>query len=80
MAERNAHLALQINLVVDQKVAKIIQLLEEMRTDSPILKDRHDPAAEEMQVAVNPSQIASAIKERMSAAEDFIEMLEEDSE
>jgi len=66
VAERNAHLSLQINLVVEQKVAKIIQLLEEIRSDSPMLKNRHDPAAEEMKLAVDPSQIAYAIAERMS--------------
>ncbi len=65
IAERNAHLDLQVNLLVDQKTAKIIQLLEEMRKDSPTLRNRRDPAAEELQIAVDPSQVASAITEMM---------------
>jgi uncharacterized membrane protein len=65
IAERNAHLDLQINLLVDQKVAKIIQLLEELRVDSPSLPNRQDLTAEQMQVAVNPNHVVSVITDRM---------------
>jgi uncharacterized membrane protein len=66
IAERNAHLDLQVNLLVDQKVAKIIQLLEEMRSDSPHLRNRIDLEADEMQIAVNPTHVASVIAEKMA--------------
>jgi len=67
VAERNAHVDLQVNLLVDQKAAKIIQLLEEMRTDSPMLRNRRDSEAEELQIAFDPSQVATAIAEKSSA-------------
>ena len=69
IAERNAHLDLQVNLLVDQKAAKIIELLEEMRRDLPSLKNRIDPQAEELQVAVDPTLVAAAIAERLADTE-----------
>jgi uncharacterized membrane protein len=72
VAERSAHLDLQVNLLVDQKAAKIIQLLEEMRADSPQLRDRKDEVAEELQVALDPSRVASAIAKKM-LAQDLVE-------
>jgi len=41
--ERRAHLELQVNLLAEQKVTKIIALLEELRRDLPIVRDRRDP-------------------------------------
>jgi uncharacterized membrane protein len=66
IAERNAHLDLQVNLLVDQKAAKIIQLLEEIRVDSPHLRNRRDEQAEELQVAVDPTHVASVIAEKLA--------------
>ena len=68
-AERNAHLDLQVSLLVDQKVAKIIGLLEEMRADLPALRDRRDHEAEAMQVAVDPGRVAAILVEKMANAE-----------
>jgi uncharacterized membrane protein len=39
-----AHLDLQINLLTEQKVTKLIRLLEELRADMPGVRTRHDPA------------------------------------
>lgn len=69
MAERNAHLDLQVSLLVDQKAAKIIELLEEMRRDLPNVRNRVDAQAEDLQVAVDPTLVAAAIAERISDAE-----------
>ncbi len=69
IAERNAHLDLQVNLLTDQKAAKIIELLEEMRRDLPNLRDRVDPQAQELQVAVDPTLVAAAIAERLGDPE-----------
>lgn len=69
IAERNAHLDLQVSLLVDQKAAKIIELLEEMRRDLPNVKNRIDAQAEELQVAVDPTLVAAAIAERLEEAE-----------
>jgi len=67
VAERNAHIDLQVNLLVDQKAGKIIQLLEEMRTDSPTLRNRHDAEAQELQETFDPGHVASVIAEKSNA-------------
>ncbi len=69
IAERNAHLSLQVGLLADQKAAKIIGLIEEMRLDSPNLRNRRDEEAEALQVALDPGRVAAAIVERMEAAD-----------
>ncbi len=66
--DRNAHLDLQINLLVDKRTAKIVQLLEEMRRDSPTLKDRMDEEAETLKVAANPQEVANLIADKLTAA------------
>jgi len=43
LAERNAHLDLQISLLSDEKTSKIIAMLEELRRDSPDLPTRPTP-------------------------------------
>ncbi len=62
IAEQDAQLGLQINLVAEQKIAKLIGLLEELRRDLPIVKDRHDPEAEAMQTSADPHSVAKAIE------------------
>ena len=66
LAARNAQLDLHVNLLVDQKVTKIIQLLEELRTDSPHLKDRKDEVAEELQIAHDPALVVSRLAEKLT--------------
>ncbi|MHB8637557.1 MAG: DUF1003 domain-containing protein [Fimbriimonadaceae bacterium] len=67
VAERNAHVDLQVNLLVDQKAGKIIQLLEEIRTESPTLRNRRDSEADELQLTFDPGQVATIIAEKSSA-------------
>lgn len=66
-AER-AHLDLQVNLLTEQKVAKLIALVEELRRDLPIVKDRRDTAAEIMQEPIDPTALVSAIEQTLSHA------------
>jgi uncharacterized membrane protein len=61
--QQRAHLDLQVNLLTEQKVAKVIHLLEELRRDLPMVKDRHDPQAHEMQKRADTAQLASALDE-----------------
>ncbi len=63
--ERNAHLDLQINLLVDKRTAKIVQLLEEMRLDSPSLRNRKDEEAETLKAAANPLEVATLIADKL---------------
>ena len=60
--EMRAHLSLQVNLLAEQKTSKIIQLLEELRRDSPDIKNRRDPEVEAMQTQADPHAMLHAIE------------------
>ena len=62
-AEQRAELEFHVNLLAEQKIAKLISLLEEMRRDSPFLKDREDVEAAQMQQGADPQSILSALEE-----------------
>ena len=62
-AEQRAELEFQVNLLAEQKIAKLISLLEEQRRDSPFLKDREDAEAAQMQQGADPQSILSALEE-----------------
>ncbi len=59
--ERREQLQLQINLLAEQKTAKIIQMLEELRRDLPNVRDRLDPEAEAMGRATHPETVMRAL-------------------
>ena len=61
---RRDRLDQQINLLNERKISKVIDLLEELRRDSPGLPDRDDQLARELSSAVNPEAIVRAINER----------------
>jgi len=63
--ERRAHLELQINLLTEQKTTKLINLMEELRRDSPTIKDRHDPELEALQTPTDPEAVLAALDERI---------------
>lgn len=63
MAERRAQLALHVNLVSEQKITKLILLVEELRRDLPNVKNRHDSEADAMSVAADPHRVVSALEE-----------------
>jgi uncharacterized membrane protein len=62
LAEQRAHLDLQVNLIAEQKIAKIIALIEELRRDLPSVHDRQDSLAEAMTEAVDPQAMANALE------------------
>jgi uncharacterized membrane protein len=63
MAEHREQLTLELAILCEQKSAKIISLLEEMRRDNPMLRNRIDEAAAAMAVAAHPQAVLDAIKE-----------------
>jgi uncharacterized membrane protein len=63
LAEQRSHLDLQVNLLSEQKAAKIIELLEELRRDLPNVRNRVDQVADAMQEAVDPGAVMSALEE-----------------
>jgi uncharacterized membrane protein len=64
LAEQRAHLDLQINLLTEQKVTKLIHLLEELRSDLPGVRERHDPHVSQLKKPTDTAQLASALKDR----------------
>ena len=67
LAEQREHLDLKVTLLTEQKVAKLIDLLEELRRDLPNVKDRHDPDVVALQHSMNPSEVLAALDERGEA-------------
>ncbi len=61
--EQRQHLELQVNLITEQKTTKLINLIEELRRDLPMVKDRDDPEAVAFQQPINPDQVLSALHE-----------------
>lgn len=64
--DQRAHLELQVNLLAEQKVTKIIALLEELRRDLPIVANRTDPLADAMQERADPAALLSALEDTMA--------------
>jgi uncharacterized membrane protein len=63
LAEHRAHLDLKVTLLTEQKAAKLIDLLEELRRDLPNVKNRHDSAAVALQQSMNPDRVLAALDE-----------------
>jgi uncharacterized membrane protein len=64
LAEQQAHLDLKVTLLTEQKAAKLIDLLEELRRDLPNVKNRHDPEVAALQHSMNPELVLAALDER----------------
>jgi uncharacterized membrane protein len=65
---RRAHLELQVNLLAEQKTTKLIMLMEELRRDLPMVRDRHDAEAAVLQRPTDAGQVLAAFDERSEAA------------
>lgn len=68
LAEQRSHLMLQINLLTEQKTAKLIGLIEELRTDLPNLRNRRDWEAEIMQQSTDPQIVLNILQENLNLA------------
>jgi uncharacterized membrane protein len=64
LEEQRAHLDLKVNLLTEQKAAKVIDLLEELRRDLPNVHNRHDSEAAALQQSMNPELVLAALDER----------------
>lgn len=67
LEERRAHLELQVNLLTEQKTTKLINLMEELRHDLPMVRNRHDPEAAALQQPTDAGQVLAALDERRDA-------------
>jgi uncharacterized membrane protein len=75
LAEQRAQLSLQLNLLSEQKIAKLIALIEELRRDLPNVKDRHDPEAEVMQQPADPHVVIEVLEKTLA---DELEQLQQE--
>lgn len=64
-AEQRTQLMLQLNLLSEKKIAKIIALLEELREDLPDIAQRYDHEAAMMQLSTDPLAVLEALKENL---------------
>lgn len=60
-ARRRSQLTLQLASLSEQKIAKVIALLEEQRRENPALLDRRDDEAEDMSQAADPGHVLNRI-------------------
>lgn len=72
LEEQRAHLDLQVNLLTEQKVTKLINLIEELRHDLPNVKNRDDPEAVALQQPTDPELVLAALDERRETGEPLI--------
>lgn len=66
IAEHRAHLDLQINLLTEQKVTKILQLIDELSRDLTALRGRPDAQVSEMSKPADAHALMHAIKEKQA--------------
>ncbi len=64
--DQRRHLDLTITLLTERKVSKLIDLIEELRRDMPMVKDRHDPKAEVMKEMADPDEVLSLYNRAMN--------------
>ncbi len=62
LAEAREQLTLELAILSEQKNAKIISLLEELRRDNPLIPDRVDDEAEALSTPANPQSVLDAIQ------------------
>jgi len=61
LADQRAHLDLKVTLLTEQKAAKLIHLMEELRRDLPDVQNRHDSDAATLQQAMNPDLVLATL-------------------
>jgi uncharacterized membrane protein len=64
-AEQRSQLMLQLNLLSEKKIAKVITLLEELRVDLPDVVNRIDQEADIMQNAADPVAVLGLLQENL---------------
>lgn len=70
LAERREQLDLQMSLLTEQRTAKIIDLLEELRRDMPSVHNRVDLEAEALTKTVDPHEVLAALETRFEKTDE----------
>jgi len=64
LSEGRAHLDTQFNLAIEQKVTKLIALVEELRRDLPV-RDRIDSQADSMARPTDPHEVSRRLEQTL---------------
>jgi uncharacterized membrane protein len=78
LAQLREQLTLELVILSEQKTPKVIQLLEESRRDSPLIRNRVDQEAEAMALPADPQSVLDAIKDTHADVEqtgDYVDSL-----
>jgi uncharacterized membrane protein len=67
LEQRRGQMELQVNILTEQKTTTVIRLLEELRRDLPMVRDRHDPDAATLQQPTDAAQIMTALEKEQQA-------------
>ena len=67
LGEQREMITLELSLLNEQKIAKLIELVEELRRDSPHVSDRVDEQADAMAKPADSQSVFSAIRDTYSA-------------
>lgn len=70
LSELREQLTLELALLSEQKAAKIIELMEELRRDLPNVRDRLDQQASDLSRAADPDAVLEVLKENQLGASD----------
>lgn len=62
LVQQRQQMTLELVVLSEQKLAKVIQLLEESRRDNPLLDNRIDLSADAMALPADPQSLGDAIK------------------
>jgi uncharacterized membrane protein len=62
LMQQRTQLDLRVNLIAEEKIAKLIALVEELRRDLPLVRDRRDSVAEAMKEAVDLNAVAGELE------------------
>jgi len=66
LVQKRAQLSLQLNLLSEQKIRKLIALVEDLRRDLPNAESRDDPEAEMMKEFADPYEVVVALEETLT--------------
>ncbi len=69
LSEQRNHLDLKMMMLIEQKTAKLIDLMEELRRDLPNVEDRLDSSAAGMQTAMSPERVLAALDEELISSD-----------
>jgi uncharacterized membrane protein len=68
LSELREQLTLELAIMTEQKGAKLIALIEEMRRDNPMLVNRVDSEADDMSTAADPETVLEAYQDAKDSA------------